>query len=407
MNYLLNIFLFILVASLNAQEIKTAQLFNPQTNDLTPFISKSEYLIFSFDDLEAGYKRYQYKIVRYDRNWERSDIFTSEYLDGYDKNYIREYTNSFNTRVNYTHYQVSIPNNDFSFKLSGNYGVQLLAPNSNQILLEKRFSVYEDITQLGVSVNRMNSADNLNQLVAVQINSPDFDLTQNQNESLLVLLKNNNWNESLKVNQPSFAQPNQFTFNKPDQSFAGGNEYNWFDTKNLEISGLTTQNIIKEDIYSTVLYPISFSPDQAYVDMPDVNGNYFIRSTQIPYPSKANSEADYTEVYFALEGYKPEADEEVFVFGAFNNFQPTEESILHYINDTQLLETNMLLKQGYYNYSFAIRNTKTGKIDYNKITGSYWQTENLYTALFYYRPWGKRYDLLIGYGEGFSRPSPR
>ncbi|MXV37712.1 DUF5103 domain-containing protein [Flavobacteriaceae bacterium Ap0902] len=407
MKYLLNLILILATLSFNAQEIKTVQLFNPQTNDLTPFINKGEYLIFSFDDMETGYKRYPYKIVRYNRNWQPSDIFTSEFLDGYDKSYIREYKNSFNTRVSYTHYTLTIPNRDFNFKLSGNYGIQLLKPNTNQVILEKRFSVYEDLTQLGVKIDRINGSSSLNQQVTVYVNAPNFSLTQNPGNSQLVILKNNNFHEKLVSNDPTFIQENQFTFNNMDQKFAGGTEYNWFDTKNLELSALTTQEIILEDIYSTVLYPILYNKDQVYLDQPDVNGNYFIRNTQIPNEANAGSEADYTEVYFALAGFEPSPDEEIFVYGAFNDFQPTPESILSYSPNTKLWETNILLKQGYYNYSFAVRNIKTGEIDYNKITGSYWETENLYNALFYYQPWGKRYDLLIGYGEGYSRPSLR
>ena len=50
-----------------------------------------------------------------------------------------------------------------------------------------------------------------------------------------------------------------------------------------------------------------------------------------------------------------------------------------------------------------VKNTKTGKIDPNYVSGSFWQAENQYQVLFYYRPWGQRYDVLMGYGTGNSR----
>lgn len=394
--------------ALGQENIKTIQLFNPQSNDHTPVIKMNEYLIFSFDDLEANYKRYEYRIVRYDRFWNESDIFQSEYLDGYQKNYIRDYRNSFNTRVPYVHYEVQIPNRDFNFKLSGNYAIQLLAPNSSHVILEKRFSVYEDLVAVGLKVDRINNLENKNQQVAVQVASINqFDLTQNQQESMLVILKNNNWQQSLSLNQPVFAQPFQFSYNQLDNVFEGGVEYQWFDTKNIEIASLTTERIIRDDTYKTILYPNEFNLDETYVDRPDVNGNFYVRSSSIPDPNRAASEADYTEVYFALANYEPEENEEICVYGAFTNFECTPESTLTYVPETQLWETNMLLKQGYYNYSFAVKDKYTDKVDYSKITGSYWQTENEYSALMYYRPWGKRYDLLIGYGEGYSRPSQR
>ena len=402
------VFFMIPFLTLGQENIKTIQLFNPQSNDHTPVIKMNEYLIFSFDDLEANYKRYEYKIVRYDRFWNESDIFQSEYLDGYQKNYIRDYRNSFNTRVPYVHYQVQIPNRDFNFKLSGNYAIQLLAQNSSRIILEKRFSVYEELVAVGVKVDRINNLENKNQQVAVQVASINqFDLTQNQQESKLVILKNNNWQQSLTLDQPVFAQPSQFSYNQLDNVFEGGVEYQWFDTKNIEIASLTTERIIRDDVYKTILYANEFNLDETYVDRPDVNGNFYVRSSSIPDPNRAASEADYTQVYFALANYEPEENEEICVYGAFTNYKCTPESTLTYVPETQLWETNMLLKQGYYNYSFAVKDKYSDKVDYSKITGSYWQTENEYSALMYYRPWGKRYDLLIGYGEGYSRPSQR
>lgn len=402
--------LFILSSLLlSAQNIKTVQLFNPQSNDLTPVINiDGEYLIFSFDDLDAGYKRYEYRIQRYDRFWEPTTIFQSEYLNGYQSNTFNNYRNSFNTRVNYTHYEVEIPNRDMGFKLSGNYGIQLIHPENRTVILEKKFFVYEDQTAVGVRVDRMNGIEEENQRVSVQIGSTNrIDLTKNQQESMLVVTKNDNINENLVLQQPVFAQPFQFTYNQMDNKFSGGVEYNWFDTKNLEIAGLTTEKILRDDIYKIVLRADGFAPEEPYLDRPDVNGNYYIRNDRLPNPLNAGYEADYAEIYFGLGGYEPEANEEIFVYGAFNNFLPTDETTLKYVPQTGLWETSVLLKQGYYNYSYGIYNTATGEIDYDKISGTFWQTENKYSAFFYYRPWGKRYDLLIGYGEGYSRPALR
>src|SRR5690606_4775199 len=77
--------------------IRTVQLFNPQTNDQTPLIRLGgEYLILSFDDLNSGFQEYNYKIEHYNADWTPSGIFQSEFLDGYSSDYIRTYRNSFN-----------------------------------------------------------------------------------------------------------------------------------------------------------------------------------------------------------------------------------------------------------------------------------------------------------------------
>jgi hypothetical protein len=57
----------------------------------------------------------------------------------------------------------------------------------------------------------------------------------------------------------------------------------------------------------------------------------------------------------------------------------------------------MLLKQGVYNYRYLVTNEKTGEVDITHFEGSYYDTENSYTVLVYYKPLGSRYDRLTGY----------
>jgi hypothetical protein len=43
-----------------------------------------------------------------------------------------------------------------------------------------------------------------------------------------------------------------------------------------------------------------------------------------------------------------------------------------------------------------------GNLNEGAISGNFWQTENNYKVLVYYRDLGARYDRLIGIGEGTS-----
>ena len=56
------------------------------------------------------------------------------------------------------------------------------------------------------------------------------------------------------------------------------------------------------------------------------------------------------------------------------------------------------LKQGFYNYILATKDA-SGLLNLGEINGNFWQTENLYQAFLYYKPFGRNYDGLIGYGE--------
>jgi len=99
--------------------------------------------------------------------------------------------------------------------------------------------------------------------------------------------------------------------------------------------------------------------------------------------------------------YTPEENQRVFVYGNFNNYATQETNELYYNPDSGLMETILFLKQGFYNYTFASQ-IDDGPIDLGRINGNYWETENDYTVLVYYKGPGERYDRLIGWGRGNS-----
>ena len=61
-----------------------------------------------------------------------------------------------------------------------------------------------------------------------------------------------------------------------------------------------------------------------------------------------------------------------------------------------------MIKQGFYNYTYVLVN-KEGQINNHKIEGSFFQTENDYTVIVYYRKFGDRYDQVIGLGTASSQ----
>ncbi len=391
------------------KNIKSLQIFNPQTNDNTPVIriGGSESLFFIFDDMNAGYKRYQYSIEHRNADWSESNIFQSEFLVGVNSDYVRTHKNSFNTYQKYTNYQIQFPNEQMNIKLAGNYLLKVYLDNDSKPIFTQCFSVYQPITDVGVMISRYNNPTEkeLNQRLQIQVTSGTQNLIEAPDGAKLFLMKNNNWNEGYFVNRPTFSRNNQLTYNDINMLFAGGAEYNWFDNKNLEVASLTTESTFRKDsVYHTVLRADFPKYNLPYDDFPDINGNFFIRNNRYGNEYAANSEADYAWVYFALENFEDQQGlYEPYVVGAFNKWQIDEDSKLLKDEKTGLWVTELFLKQGYYNYQYVVKNTKTGKIDPNYVSGSFWQAENQYQVLFYYRPWGQRYDVLMGYGTGNSR----
>jgi hypothetical protein len=60
-------------------------------------------------------------------------------------------------------------------------------------------------------------------------------------------------------------------------------------------------------------------------------------------------------------------------------------------------ETTLQLKQGYYDYAYALADGKSNppKFITDETEGNIWETENQYSILVYYRELGGRYDQLM------------
>lgn len=78
-------------------------------------------LLLDFDDLAPDYTNFQYTVQHCTHDWQPSDLLKSEYLSGLHDYYMKNYEFSMNTWMPYTHYQLSIPNENLRLTKSGNY----------------------------------------------------------------------------------------------------------------------------------------------------------------------------------------------------------------------------------------------------------------------------------------------
>ena len=68
---------------------------------------------------------------------------------------------------------------------------------------------------------------------------------------------------------------------------------------------------------------------------------------------------------------------------------------MQYDEGLKLYYCEPFLKQGYYNYSYAILDLPTNTMDEGGFEGNSYQTSNQYTILVYFRPYGERYDRVM------------
>jgi hypothetical protein len=381
-----------------SQNIKSIQLRPLQENNFSTIVPLGTSLELSFDDLEADNKNYQYKIEHMTHDWKSSRLSSSQFIDGFDQNTIINVRNSFNTLQNYTHYSVRIPNVNTVITKSGNYLLSVLNFNDD-VIFTRRFVLYEPLATVGVTVERSRNSktQNTQQTVEFFINHPRIKINNPAQEIHVVILKNNNWDEKITDLQPTFFRPNQLSYTYTNRTnFWGGNEYLNFDNKYLRNNSFNIVKIIKKDVFHHYLYPFEFTPFRKYSYNPDINGQFVIRTLE---GSDSKTEADYAMIHFSMPVDERFTEKEVYVYGAFNDFKITEENKMYFDSEENTYRGNILLKQGFYNYTFATKESD-GSINTNYINGSFYETENEYTIIVYYKPFGSFFERVVGVGTG-------
>lgn len=389
--------LLLLPCFLQAQNIKTIQLRPHGENNFSAIVPLGTVLNLSFDDLDADSKTYQYKVELMNFDWKPTNLALSQYINGFEQNEILEYENSFNTLQSYTHYSVDIPNENTRITQSGNYLISVLNED-DEIVFSRRAIFYEDKTTVGVAVYRSRNTQTLNKQQTVQftVNHPNLNINNPNQEIKVTLLQNDNWNTTITNLEPNFFKPNQLVYNYTlKTNFWGGNEFLHFDNKAIQNTSVTVAKTERKDVFHNYLHLQEERANKPYTYNPDINGQFVVRTIN---NSNSKIEADYAKVHFYLEAFEPYQNKEVYIYGAFNNFKLLPENKMKYNKKAGLYESTILLKQGFYNYSFATKNDY-GKIDLTEVDGSFFETENNYTVIVYYKPFGGLFYKAIGVGN--------
>jgi len=400
-----HLFTFLLFCIFNfsyAQEnIKSIQLRALDTDHFSTIIPLGKTVELSFDDLEADQKEYSYKIEHMTFDWKPSSIFSNEFIEGFQENIISTYENSFNTLQNYTNYRVQIPNRNTRITKSGNYILSVLT-DANKVVFKRRFTLYENKSTIGVTVLRSRNTviSNQKQTVHFTINYNSNEIKNPSQELKVVVLQNDNWNTAIFNLTPQFYKRNQLVYKYYDKAnFWSGNEYLNFDNKQIRNSTVQIAKVEKKDIYNSYLYLQEKRNKKSYTYFPDINGQFVIRTTEGTNPY---TEADYARIHFTLKSEKI-TNKEVYIYGAFNNFSLSSANKMTYNTTDRTYEVSIVLKQGFYNYTFATKR-KDKPINLHQINGSFFQTENQYKVLVYQKAFGDNYYKAIGVGLGIINP---
>ena len=380
--------------------VKTINFKGNSFDSQLPVIKLGDPLHLEFDVLTGDEPDFYYTIEHYNYDWTPSTLVKSEYMRGFDNQRIRNYLNSYNTYQIYSHYTLQIPNAQTKALLvSGNYMIKVY-DDYDTLVFSRKFMVYENKATVGVAIKRSRNVSFINQKqsVDVVITANAMRLINPSQTVKTLIVQNNNLNTAISGLKPQYTIGNQLIYKYTSEtSFWAGNEYRYFETKDLRAATLGTQSIALKTLYHNYLFADIPRRNQAYTYNPDINGNYRITAIDA---NDTSIEADYAWVHFKLKT-TPFFDKKVYVYGNFNNYALDDSNLMEYDDNNQRYTIKLLLKQGFYNYKYVVVNAK-GTLEEGAISGNFYQTENNYKVLVYYKNLGARYDRIIGFGEGSS-----
>jgi hypothetical protein len=382
-------------------KIKSVQLYQERWNLSYPILklNSNEKMVLHFDLLDDQAEAYSYTFIHCDKDWNRSDIFPNDYIDGYAENQVEDYQSSFNTTVIYTHYKITFPNDKVRLKLSGNYIIvvyQRDKPDEPSII--QRFIVTEDVVKINTDVHRpqMSADKNTQQQVDFTVTYAGFNFTDPYRNFYAFILQNGRWDNAKKNLKPDFSGVNELKYNSLSDKtiFQGGNEFRYFDIKSIRYQTEYVKGIeFVNSSYNVYLFPSDNREFKPYFYWQDFNGKYYVA---IQEGKKYDIDADYVHVLFTLPSKQFIAGGNMYVSGGLNNWAFNKNNQMIFNPEKGEYECIMLLKQGWYNYEYVYLKNGNSDGTASLFEGSHYETENDYNILIYFRNPQDRYDRVVG-----------
>jgi hypothetical protein len=363
-------------------------------------LMSTDQLELNFDDLAGGVRNYSYTWQLYNSDWSPANLTVFDFIKGFTQMRITNYRNSSIAFVKYTHYMAKLPDRGCLPSRSGNYLLKVFADgDTSKVLFTRRVLVVQEKAKIGAQIQQPFNGRyfRTHQKLQFAVNFSNLNLVNPLQQVKVVILQNNRWDNALVNIRPTLIRPNALEYNtEADALFSGGREWRWLDLRSFRLqsdrvadakySDTGTDIYVKEDL--------DRSPHRL-VFYRDINGMYYNETGESINPMW---QADYARVHFTFvpSGNQPYMNKSVVLFGELTNYGIDDNAAMTYNAEKGWYETTLLLKQGFYNYSYVTLDKTNPKPSFEQTEGNFWETENSYQLLVYYRTIGGRVDELIG-----------
>jgi hypothetical protein len=409
------LFSFVLITAVSVfAQRQPDQVFNPaiKTIKLNKFgdpisypiinLNSTDLLELNFDDMAGGVKNYFYTYVLCNADWTPAQLSYFDYVKGYTQVRISTYRNASIALTKYTHYQANFPDRNCMPTKSGNYMLKVFVNgDTSKLAFTRRFLVVDQKISMAAQVLQPFNQQfyMTHHRLQVQLDTKNFDIRYPQQQVRVNVLQNYRWDNNLSLSSPTFIKQDMLQYsNENEMIMPAGKEFRWLNLRSFRLLGdrVRRQENTDSSFNLFVKEDLPRLPRQ-YFYYRDLNGLSINETIENINPLW---NADYARVHFSFKppGGLPIRNGQLVIMGELSNHGKDPDATMTFNNETGHYEASLLLKQGYYDYQYAIKEKTDGrdKFSTSLTENDTWETENIYMVLVYFRPLGGRYDELIG-----------
>lgn len=384
-------------------DIKTVQLYAfgngaqmPGLSSRVLNLNNNDRMVLEFDDLKGSYRQFHVKIQHCNLDWSVSRLSDLEFLNDFNDFIINDYQISQNTKIPYFHYGFILP----QLKISGNYTVLLYEDYlSDSPLASLQFSVVNP--KVSISANIQIAQDpalwQSHEQINFELNYGNYQVSNPRND-FQIFIRQNYRGETTKTNFKASSvnagtRTLTYRFFKNENIFLGGNEFRYVDLRSNFNKGGNIAEIQQGYEDNVWLIPQQSRAELTYLEAVDLNGRFIVETLDGAEPS---TNADYMHVHAAFKLKELTTRDRVCLLGGFNQFDCNNSGELFYNPEIGAYETTFLLKQGMYDFQFALVD-QTDKANFTVFEGDFSNTKNSYEIFVYHKPPGAKSEQLVGY----------
>ncbi len=350
-------------------------------------------IVLEFDWLGEVVPYMNARVVHCDYDWEQSTLNEVDFIQNINEYQLSDVEQSSNTFVPYNHIRFELPNTI----ISGNFVLQVYSEDDPDVVyISRRFIIFQNLVLLKskLSYSSVVSERNKNHQLDFSLSYGNIDVTNPGNAFQIAILQNGRWDNAITDLIPTAIREDQkmlkYDFFSGENNFVAGNEFRAIDLRSSKNEGLGVEKIDMKPIPRLYkLYDDTPKRGFAYSDSRDMQGKFVISNFRGS--DKINS--DYVHVDFTLKSTTYEKP--IYIFGGLSDWKLKPEFEMSYDSVSKVYSRRVLLKQGYYNYLYALN--KDEQADIATIDGSHQQTTNKYVVLVYLRRFGFYNDEVVGY----------